>query len=191
MSQNTQQLTEGVEVLKRVEHLVRMGLMPIHQLPLLKMAFANMEKDIYLPLNQRAIFYEFVTELLNLSLGDETINRLIKQKTAMKRYEQVEHNIEEGVDLKKAAPGMLIAYSNLVRKKLKNGLQPTKLDRDMVAKAKSELRRRRHAARKRAMMESYQAKVENAMAHFNVKNLQELPEDKVKEFFNYIESQGE
>lgn len=184
MDNQNQDLNEGINVLGKIEVLVRMGLMPINTLPLLKQAFVNMEKDVFLPVNQRTVFYDFVTALMNLALSDETINRLLKQKTAMNRYD----NIKEGVDLKKTPPGMLNTYATLVRRKLKNGLTPTKADRDMVARAKSELRRRRHMQRKRAMMKE---SLQNAMAHFNINSLQELPEDKVKDFFNYIETQGE
>jgi hypothetical protein len=195
--------------IKKIEELVRMGLLPVDRLALLKKAVSNMESDMFLPLVQRKIFYEFIQKFLDLTLSDVTISRLIKMRVQRLRYEQTEDdnllNIQEtqmktsknilksfyaeDIEMKKAPEGMLTTYANLVKQKIRAGGKPSEGDKKLASMAKNELRRRRNVASKR-MSEGveYEAKVRNAMKKFGINSLKELPDDKKKEFFTYLDS---
>lgn len=67
-----------------------MGLMPIQTLPYIKRAVTHMENDMFLPFQERKVFYDFVEELMDLALGNPTINRLIKNQAALTKYESVD-----------------------------------------------------------------------------------------------------
>ena len=195
--------------IKKIEELVRLGLMPIERLALLKKAVENMEKDMFLPVVQRKLFYDFVERLLDLALSDQTINRLIKIRVQRMKYEQTEQdnlsNIQEitmkpaknilksfyaeDIELKKAPEGMLMTYANLVKQKIRAGGKPSDGDKRLATLAKNELRRRRNVMSKR-MSEGldYDEKVRNAMKKFGINSLKDLPDDKKKEFFTYLDS---
>jgi hypothetical protein len=193
--------------IKKIEELVRLGLLPIERLALLKRAVVNMEKDIYLPVEQRKIFYDFIERLLDLSLSDQTINRLIRMKVQRMKYEQLEtpHQIieeptmpaknvlkafyAEDIEMKKSPEGMLMTYANLVKQKIRAGGKPSDADKRLATMAKNELRRRRNVMSKRMSEETeYETKVRGAMKKFGINNLKELPQDKKKEFFTYLDS---
>lgn len=193
--------------IKKIEELVRLGLLPIERLALLKRAIINMEKDMFLPVAQRKIFYDFIERLLDLSLSDQTINRLIRMKVQRLKYEQLEQNSQlieettmpaknvlrafyaEDIELKKAPEGMLMTYANLVKQKIRAGGKPSEGDKRLATMAKNELRRRRNVMSKRMSEETeYEVKVRGAMKKFGINSLKELPDDKKKEFFTYLDS---
>lgn len=197
-----QYLEEMADRDRKIEELVRMGLMPIQQLPLLKKAFELMDKDMYLPYQYRSIFYDFIRELLNMSLADPTITRLIKNKTSLKKYEEVEMSTENtetvneasvGISLKGAPEGTLMSYASIVRRKIRAGAKPSDADRKLAAKAKAEMRRRRNVQAKRMsesfdLTEGYAEKFKLAMEHFGISSVQELTDENKKAFFNYIDN---
>lgn len=87
-------LSETYNRLQKIEELVKMGLMPIQTLPILKRAVTHMEQDMYLPYQERKIFYDFIGELMDIALGNPTINRLVKNQASLTKYEEVEHVAE-------------------------------------------------------------------------------------------------
>jgi hypothetical protein len=245
-------LTETADKLKKIEELVRMGIMPIENLPFLKRAFVHAENNMFMPHGERKIFYDFINELMDITLNDVTINRLVKQKVAASKFNEEVESVEEAiiapktqtkipdeakakaaadmaaakkkredalasakaelasaskkdlsdtmrkhmfkkedVELKKAPEGMLMTFANLVKSKVRAGGKPTEGDKKLVSKAKNELRRRRNVMSKRMSEEadvSYNEKVQKAMKKFNVSSLKDLPTDKKKDFFNYLDS---
>lgn len=188
--QQEQSLIETVDRLRKIEELVRMGLMPVENLPLLKRAFTSMEQNAFMPHAHRKIFYDFIGELMDLTLNDTTINRLLKQRVAATKNEEVEH-VGEEVELSKAPEGMLMTFANLVKSKVRAGGKPTDGDKKLASKAKNELRRRRNVMSKRMQEEAggdYKEKMMKAMDKFGIKSLKDLPTDKKKEFFNYLDS---
>lgn len=194
-------LSEMADRNRKVEELVRMGLMPIHQLPLLKKAFEMMDNDMYLPYQYRSVFYDFIRELLNMSLTDPTITRLIKNKTSLKKYEETDMSGENtevineapvGISLKGAPEGTLMSYANIVRRKIRAGAKPSDADRKLAAKAKAEMRRRRNVAAKRMsesveLSEGYAEKFNQALQHFGIESVHDLTDENKKAFFNYID----
>lgn len=83
-------LGETYNRLQKIEELIKMGLMPIQTLPYLKRAVTHMEQDMFLPFQERKIFYDFVEELMDIALGNPTINRLVKNQAALTKYEETE-----------------------------------------------------------------------------------------------------
>jgi hypothetical protein len=77
-------LNETTTMFSRVEQLVRMGLMPVSQLHHLKRAMTQMESGGFMPTLERKAFYQFVNGLMEVSLADPSLHRLIKNRVSMK-----------------------------------------------------------------------------------------------------------
>lgn len=215
--------TIDAEIESKLEDLVRVGLLPMRDLPILRRALKYVEQGAFLPANERKVFYKLVRSYMSTSLLDPTINRLMRQRIMTKpMHEDIQSAIQEAktalkkvkrkvsakdmleaiyqteeIDLKKAPEGMIMAYANSVKTKLRAGGKPSVVDKQLVSKAKNELRRRRNVKAKRMMGESvsYAEKMHLAMEKFGISNLSELPQENTKEFFNFIDniqnSQGE
>jgi len=84
-----QSITETQELSTKVDQLVRLGLMPVPELPFLKRAFMHMGKDMFLPIRERQIFYRFVAQLMRITLENPALWRLIKNKTGALRREEL------------------------------------------------------------------------------------------------------
>ena len=82
MTESSQeQLNEMEDFSTKIGVLVRLGLMPINDLPFLKRALTHMSSNMYLPLLERKVFYKFVNDLLKITLDNPGILRLIMNKT--------------------------------------------------------------------------------------------------------------
>lgn len=84
------ELTEEMDWTATVERLVKLGLMPVNQLPYLKRAIQHMKKDMFLPVRERQVFYDFVQKVMDVALGNPGILRLVMNKTGALRREEVE-----------------------------------------------------------------------------------------------------
>lgn len=179
---------------KQIETLVRLGLMPVQYLPFLQMALNGIGADAFLPLNQRRVFYDFVQKLMNLTLNDEMMYRLLRQRVAMTKFEEFNPISEEDIDLKRTPEGMLDQLASSTKSKKKAGGHSSAAEKRLASRAKAELRRRRDNKKGRdeykSMKESnaaYEKAFVDALTSYNVSSLSELPNDNVKEFFNKVE----
>lgn len=179
---------------KQIETLVRLGLMPVQYLPFLQMALNGVGSDAFLPLNQRRVFYDFVQKLMNLTLNDEMMYRLLRQRVAMTKFEEFNPISEEDIDLKRTPEGMLDQLASSTKSKKKAGGHSSAAEKRLASRAKAELRRRRDNKKGRdeykSMKESnaaYEKAFVDALTSYNVSSLSELPNDNVKEFFNKVE----
>lgn len=84
-----QELNEMRDWSAKAEQLVRLGMLPVGQLPYIKRALKAVQSDAFLPLLLRKPFYKFIEELMELSLGEPGIYRLIRNKVAANRNDSV------------------------------------------------------------------------------------------------------
>lgn len=177
-------LQEQVDM-NKVEELVRMGLMPVQNIPWLAQALRHMQSDSYLPLVERRILYEFVRKIFSHVFNDPLIYRLIRQRTAMNKYEEFEPISEQtGPDLKKTPEGMLVSLSTQAERKKRAGGKVSDEEKKLASKAKSELRRRRDVAAKK---ESYEVAFNQALQNYNITTIAELSEEDIKDFLNKVD----
>ena len=182
---------------KQIETLVRLGLMPVQYLPFLQMALNGIGSDAFLPLNQRRVFYDFVKKLMNLTLNDEMMYRLLRQRVAMTKFEEFNPISEEDIDLKRTPEGMLDSMASSLKSKKRAGGHVSKAEKRLASRAKTELRRRRDNKKGREdyksmkesviMSESYEKAFVEVLATYNVSSVADLPKENVKEFFNKVE----
>ena len=182
---------------KQIETLVRLGLMPVQYLPFLQMALNGIGSDAFLPLNQRRVFYDFVQKLMNLTLNDEMMYRLLRQRVAMTKFEEFNPISEEDIDLKRTPEGMLDSMASSLKSKKRAGGHVSKAEQRLASRAKTELRRRRDNKKGREdyksmkesviMTESYEKAFVEVLATYNVTSVADLPKENVKEFFNKVE----
>jgi len=177
-------LQEQVDM-NKVEELVRMGLMPVQNIPWLAQALRHMQGDAYLPLVERRVLYEFVRRIFGHVFNDPLIYRLIRQRTAMNKYEEFQPMDEAtGPDFKKTPEGMLVSLATQAERKKRAGGKVSDADKQMASKAKTELRRRRDVATKK---ESYQAAFNQALSDYNISSIGELAETDIKDFLNKVD----
>ena len=178
---------------KQIETLVRLGLMPVQYLPFLQMALNGIGSDAFLPLNQRRVFYDFVKKLMNLTLNDEMMYRLLRQRTAMKKFDDFNPISEEEIDLKRTPEGMLDTMARAAKNKERAGGKTSPAEKRLASRAKAELRRRRDNLKGRMeestimTNESYEKAFLEALKSYEVSSITELPKENVKEFFNKVE----
>lgn len=181
--------------LKQVEQLVRLGLMPVQYLPLLNRALNHIESDAFLPANERKIFYNFIQKIMDHVFNDALMYRLIRQRTAMNKFENFNPISEEEIDLKRTPEGMLDSLANAAKSKKRAGGHVSDAEKRLASRAKAELRRRRDNLKGRMtesvdtknVTESYEKAFLETLKTYNVSSVAELPKDNVKEFFNKVE----
>jgi hypothetical protein len=70
----------------KIEVLVRLGLMPIEDLPYLKKALGHVKQNMYLPVQERKVFYKFVNDILKITLDSPALLRLVMNKTGALKH---------------------------------------------------------------------------------------------------------
>ena len=70
----------------KIEVLVRLGLMPIEDLPYLKKALGHVKQNMYLPVQERRVFYKFVNDILKITLDSPALLRLVMNKTGALKH---------------------------------------------------------------------------------------------------------
>jgi len=180
---------------KKLEQLVRMGMMPVQYLPWLDMALHGVDTDSFLPLNQRRIFYDFIQKLMNLVFNDPQMYRLLRQRVAMTKFEEFNPIAEEEMDMKRTPEGMLDTIARSAARKTKAGGKVSPAEKRLASRAKAELRRRRDNLKGRmaeskttvVVSESYEKAFLETLKSFNVSSVADLPKENIKEFFNTVE----
>lgn len=173
---------------KKIEELVRMGLMPVHLLPWLKRGLEHVQQDAFLPLVERKIVYLFMNRIMAHVFDDQLIYRLVRQRTAMNKYEEhdntgLETIAEEGPDLKKAPEGSLLGMARSVETKKRAGGKVSDADKKMASKAKAELRRRRDNLNK----EDYEKAFNTVLNSYNVSSIANLSQEDIKDFLTKVD----
>jgi flagellar hook-basal body complex protein FliE len=105
-----EQLTEQSTVFARIEQLIRMGMMPINQLPHLKRAMIQMESGNFMPTHERNAFYTFVNSLMELTMTDPAILRQMKNRVANKAGMKESVNGDESQQLQELSKATLKSY---------------------------------------------------------------------------------
>ena len=70
----------------KIEVLVRLGLLPIEDLPYLKKALGHVKSNMFLPVQERRVFYKFVNDILKITLDSPALLRLIMNKTGALKH---------------------------------------------------------------------------------------------------------
>jgi hypothetical protein len=77
-------------LIPRIEELIRLGLLPVAQLPVFKRAITYSDRGMVMPTPERQVFYAFMDKLVTLSIGDPMGFRFIRQKLLTTRTMRTE-----------------------------------------------------------------------------------------------------
>lgn len=72
-------------LIAKIEELIRVGMIPVAQLPILKRAITYLDQGMFMPTLERQVFYTFVSKFMGTSLNDPTLFRALKQKIITNR----------------------------------------------------------------------------------------------------------
>jgi hypothetical protein len=86
----------------KIDVLVRLGLMPIADLPWLKKAFGHVRQNMYLPIQERKVFYQFINDFLEVVLDNPALLRLVMNRTGAIRRNPLGESVKK--KYKKAFP---------------------------------------------------------------------------------------
>jgi len=178
---------------RRLDMLVRQGLMPAQNLPILKRAIARVQMGSQLLPNEREIIKRFMDELMFIVFGDDTVFNRAKQNTQRNRYQTEEHIVsqldEKMVDGVEVVDGDEERMKDEVKAK-KLGKMAKKDKMKMFAKS---LRKEKEKEEQQETLDItnlnklYQDKFNEALEEFGVSTIRDLPESKKKEFFACID----
>lgn len=178
---------------RRLEMLVRQGLMPAQNLPILKRAIARVQMGSQLLPNEREIIKKFMDELMFIVFGDDTVFNRAKQNTQKNRYQTEEHIVSQ-LD-EKMVDGVEVVDGD--EERMKDEKKAKKLGK--VAKSEKmkmfakSLRKEKEKEEQRESLDItdlnkvYQSKFDEALEEYGVSTIRDLPEDKKKEFFALID----
>jgi hypothetical protein len=199
------------EISSKIEQMVRLGLMPVQDLPYLKRALMHVRSNMFLPLLEREVYYRFVNELINITIGNPAVLRLIKNKTGPLRREEtempsvIECTVDEGKaenKLKKRAylqkKGKEWVKSNAIGRR-KESPYSAKL---WLQIAKSKNTGKQVRAGRSAMQYENKAPITNeevsygdrfqaALDQFEIQNLNELNIEDTKAFLAFVDTYNE
>lgn len=85
---------------KRLDHLVRQGLLPVEKLPILKRGLERISKGQNLLPNERDIIKQFLEKTTGFMFGDDVNFNRAKQYTQKNRYRVEENDMENSLDEK-------------------------------------------------------------------------------------------
>ena len=178
---------------KRLDMLVRQGLLPANQLPILHRALNKVEGGQNLMGKEKEIFSRFTNEIMSIVFGDTTTFNRAKMHTQKNRYRTEETIVEEPV--KKKVDGVEIVDGEEQRaadeksaKKL--GRQPK--DKKMKLMPKMVRKEKEKAGVSEDLIkfnEDYKEKFAAGLKKFGVSNIRDLDPEKKKKFFNYMDTQ--
>lgn len=178
---------------KRLDMLVRQGLLPANQLPLLHRALNKIENGQNLVGKEREIFSRFTNEIMSIVFGDTTTFNRAKMHTQRNRYRTEERIVEEPV--KKKVDGVEIVDGEEARMKdekaaKKLGRQPK--DKKMKLMPKAVRKEKEKAGVSEDLLkfnEDYKEKFAAGLKKFGVSNIRDLDPEKKKKFFDYMDTQ--
>ena len=178
---------------KRLDMLVRQGLLPANQLPMLHRALNKVEAGQNLVGKEKEIFGRFTNEIMSIVFGDATTFQRAKMHTQRNKYRTEETVVEEPV--KKNVDGVEIvdgeeqrAADEKAAKKL--GRQPK--DKKMKLMPKAVRKEKEKAGVSEDLLqynEDYKEKFAAGLKKFGVSNIRDLNPEKKKKFFNYMDTQ--
>lgn len=178
---------------KRLDMLVRQGLLPANQLPMLHRALNKVEAGQNLVGKEKEIFGRFTNEIMSIVFGDATTFQRAKMHTQRNKYRTEETVVEEPV--KKKVDGVEIvdgeeqrAADEKAAKKL--GRQPK--DKKMKLMPKAVRKEKEKAGVSEDLLqynEDYKEKFAAGLKKFGVSNIRDLNPEKKKKFFNYMDTQ--
>jgi len=171
--------------LPKLELLVRLGLMPLHSLPILRRALYRIQSGTMLTPDDRQVISILLNKLMNMSFDDSAIFQRMRTIVTQTRNTAMESNVSEKADvtLKRMPEGMLDTLATNVKSKERAGGKLSPEDKRVASRAKAELRRRRD----NAMKESYENAFLSTMKDYGITNIADLPKENVKEFFTKVE----
>ena len=177
---------------RRLEMLVRQGLMPAQNLPVLKRAIARVQMGSQLLPNEREVIKTFMDELMFIVFGDDTVFNRAKQHTQQNKY-QTEEQIVSQLD-EKMVDGVEVVDGE--EERMKDEKKATKLGRKPKVEKLKMLAKSLRKEKERSgvdeeilkMNEDYKAKFDAALKKYGVSSIRDLSADKKKEFFNYVDS---
>src|SRR3990167_715420 len=182
-----QSITETQELSTKVDQLVRLGLMPVPELPFLKRAFMHMGKDMFLPIRERQIFYRFVAQLMRITLENPALWRLIKNKTGALRREELSM-AKETID--EAAWSPKTGASCSCRRGVERDNCPRCEGSGQVINFKA-IHAAREAKNKTVQKEDYLTRFNAALDKYQIKYLSELDLEQTKAFLEFVDTQNE
>jgi hypothetical protein len=176
---------------KRLDMLVRQGMMPAQNLPILKRAIARVQMGANLLPNERAVIKTFMDEMMYIVFGDDTVFQRAKQHTQKNRYhteeqivEQLDEKLVDGVEIVDGEEDRQKAEKDGAKLGRKNKIEKLKNFSKALRKEKERAGVSEEVAK---MNEDYKAKFEAALKKFGVSSIRDLPADKKKEFFNMVD----
>ena len=176
---------------KRLDMLVRQGMMPAQNLPILKRAIARVQMGANLLPNERAVIKTFMDEMMYIVFGDDTVFQRAKQHTQKNRYhteeqivEQLDEKLVDGVEIVDGEEDRQKAEKDGAKLGRKNKIEKLKSFSKALRKEKERAGVSEEVAK---MNEDYKAKFEAALKKFGVSSIRDLPADKKKQFFNMVD----
>lgn len=176
---------------KRLDMLVRQGMMPAQNLPILKRAIARVQMGANLLPNERAVIKTFMDEMMYIVFGDDTVFQRAKQHTQKNRYhteeqivEQLDEKLVDGVEIVDGEEDRQQAEKKGAKLGRKGKIEKLKSFSKALRKEKERAGVSEEVAK---MNEDYKARFEEALDKFGVSSIRDLPEDKKKEFFNMVD----
>jgi len=176
---------------KRLDMLVRQGMMPAQNLPILKRAIARVQMGANLLPNERAVIKTFMDEMMYIVFGDDTVFQRAKQHTQKNRYhteeqivEQLDEKLVDGVEIVDGEEDRQKAEKDGAKLGRKGKIEKLKTFSKALRKEKERAGVSEEVAK---MNEDYKAKFEEALKEFGVSSIRDLPEDKKKKFFNTVD----
>ena len=178
---------------KRLDMLVRQGLLPANQLPMLHRALNKIEAGQNLVGKEKEIFGRFTNEIMSIVFGDATTFQRAKMHTQRNKYRTEENIVEEPV--KKKVDGVEIVDGEEARMKdekaaKKLGRQPK--DKKMKLMPKAVRKEKEKAGVSEDLLkfnEDYKEKFAAGLKKFGVSNIRDLNPEQKKKFFNYMDTQ--
>lgn len=178
---------------RRLDMLVRQGLMPAQNLPILKRAIARVQMGSQLLPNEREIIKKFMDELMFIVFGDDTVFNRAKQNTQRNRYQTEEHIVSQ-LD-EKMVDGVEVVDGD--EERMKDEVKAKKLGKvakkDKMKMFAKSLRKQKEKEEQQESLDItdlnklYQDKFNEALEEFGVSTIRDLPESKKKEFFACID----
>lgn len=176
---------------KRLDMLVRQGMMPAQNLPILKRAIARVQMGANLLPNERAVIKTFMDEMMYIVFGDDTVFQRAKQHTQKNRYhteeqivEQLDEKLVDGVEIVDGEEDRQKAEKQGAKLGRKGKLEKLKSFSKALRKEKERAGVSEEVAK---MNDEYKAKFEAALKKFGVSSIRDLPADKKKQFFNMVD----
>jgi hypothetical protein len=178
---------------ERMEMLVRQGLLPARQLPLLKRALSKVEMGSTLTPDERVLFGRFTNEMMSLVFGDATTYARAKLNTQKTKYRTEESNVDDLEE--RMVDGIEVLDGEEERaKKEKNAKKlgrMSKADRlQLLSKTVRKEKERAGVSEEiLGMHEDYKEKFQAGLKKFGVSSIRDLNPEQKKKFFNYMDTQ--